>query len=192
MKIQHRRTMDSKLETRAEEEKKTIEGYFAVFNRETELWKDVFEEIAPGAFDSSMDRDVRALLNHNDDIVLGRTTAGTLTLKADNVGLWGSIAVNENDTDAMNLYARVQRGDVSQCSFGFNILREATEHRDDGSIKWTLEDVELWEVSPVTFPAYADTGISARKAQVELEEKRRTEQWRANQIAKLRKDKINA
>lgn len=185
MKIQHRRTMDSQLETRIEADAKVIEGYFAVFDKETELWPGAFEQIARGAFDSSMKRDVRALLNHNDDIVLGRTKAGTLTLRADDVGLWGTIQVNEADTDAMNLYARVQRGDVSQCSFGFNILKEDTEHREDGSIKWTLEDVELWEVSPVTFPAYEETGISARKAQATAEEKRRTEQWRAEMRAKL-------
>lgn len=185
MKVQHRRTMASELKTRADEEAKIIEGYFAVFDKETELWPGAYEEIAPGAFDSSLKRDVRALLNHNDDIVLGRTKSGTLSLRTDDTGLWGTIKVNEDDTDAMNLYARVQRGDVDQCSFGFNILKEETEHRDDGSIKWTLEDVELWEVSPVTFPAYEETGISARKAQATAEEKRRTEQWRAEMRAKL-------
>ena len=183
--IKHRRTMESQLETRTETDAKVIEGYFAVFDKETELWPGAFEQIARGAFDSSMKRDVRALLNHNDDIVLGRTKAGTLTLRADDAGLWGSIIVNEADTDAMNLYARVQRGDVSQCSFGFNILKESTEYRDDGLIKWTIEDLELWEVSPVTFPAYEETGISARKAQATAEEKRRTEKWRAEMRAKL-------
>lgn len=186
MKVQHIRTIQSDLTTRAEEESKVIEGYFAVFNSETELWQGAYEEIAPEAFNSSMSRDVRALMNHNDDIVLGRTKSGTLALKADSHGLWGTIKVNEEDSDAMNLYARVKRGDVNQCSFGFNILSEETEHRQDGSIKWRLTDVELWEVSPVTFPAYGDTGISARKSQVELEEKRKIELWKAETKKKLK------
>lgn len=186
MKVQHIRTIQSDLTTRAEEESKVIEGYFAVFNSETELWQGAYEEIAPEAFNSSMGRDVRALMNHNDDIVLGRTKSGTLALKVDSHGLWGTIKVNEEDSDAMNLYARVKRGDVNQCSFGFNILSEEAEHRQDGSIKWRLTDVELWEVSPVTFPAYGDTGISARKSQVELEEKRKIELWKAETKKKLK------
>ena len=188
MKFEHTRTMASELTTRAEQEEKIIEGYFAVFGKETELWPGAYEEVAPEAFKTSLSRDVRALLNHNADIVLGRTKSGTLTLRTDDVGLWGSIKINPDDTDAMNLWSRVQRGDVDQCSFGFNILKEDTEHREDGSIKWTLEDVELWEVSPVTFPAYADTGISARKAQATAEEKRLTEQWRTQMKNKLRKE----
>lgn len=189
MKVQHTRTMQSDLKTRAEAEKKVIEGYFAVFNSETELWPGAYEEIAPEAFDSSMGRDIRALMNHNDDLVLGRTKAGTLTLKTDSHGLWGSIEVNEEDTDALNLYARIKRGDVNQCSFGFNILSEEIEHRQDGSVKWRLTDVELWEVSPVTFPAYGDTGISARKSQVNMENKRKLDLWKTEQKKKLKGEK---
>ena len=72
----------------------------------------------------------------------------------------------------MNLYERVSRGDVDQCSFGFNVLDETTEWREDGTVKWTVNKVKLWEVSPCTFPAYEQTGIQARKAEVEEHQRR--------------------
>ncbi|TDL34571.1 HK97 family phage prohead protease [Jeotgalibacillus sp. S-D1] len=168
------RSLQSELSTRAEETdgKKVIEGYFAVFNSETELFRGAYEEIAPEAFNESISNDIRALINHDTNLVLGRTKSGTLELKVDSRGLWGSININENDSDAMNLYERVKRGDVDQCSFGFNIEEEATEHRDDGSVKWILKKIDLHEVSCVTFPAYSDTGIKARKQDFEIDKKR--------------------
>lgn len=162
------RSLKTELKTRAEGEGDLIiEGYFAVFNRETELWPGAFEEIAPGAFDNTLSNDIRALINHETRLVLGRNKSGTLELRADSYGLWGRIKINPNDTDAMNLYERVKRGDVDQCSFGFNIIREDTEWRDDGSVKWTIREIDLHEVSVVTFPAYEDTGVAARQKQVE-------------------------
>ena len=156
------------LEARSEKgQPKVIAGYFAVFNRETELWQGAFEEIAPTAFDSSMFNDVRCLVDHETRLVLGRTKAGTLKLIVDKIGLYGEVNINEQDTDAMNLYERVQRGDVDQCSFGFEIVAEETEFRDDGTIKWTIKEVKLHEVSIVTFPAYEETGVQARKQEVE-------------------------
>src|SRR5690606_17155465 len=146
--------------SRAEQDNEMyIEGYFAVFNTETELWRGAFESIAPGAFDETLSNDIRALINHDTNLVLGRNKAGTLELKVDSRGLWGRIKINPNDTDAVNLYERVKRGDVDQCSFGFNILEEDVEYRDDGTVKWTLKKVDLHEVSVVTFPAYEDTGV---------------------------------
>lgn len=168
------RTIQTELKTRAETDSpdKYIEGYFAVFNKETELWPGAFEEVAPGAFDGTLLDDVRALINHDTTLVLGRTKSNTLELKVDNVGLWGRIKINPNDTDAMNLYERVARGDVDQCSFGFNILAEETDWRDDGTVKWTIKETKLFEVSPCTFPAYEQTGIQARKEHVEQHQKR--------------------
>lgn len=157
------------LKTRAEPNngEMLIEGYFAVFNRQTELWPGAFEEIAPTAFNNTMGNDVRALINHETKLVLGRNKAGTLELRIDSHGLWGSIRINPKDTDAVNLYERVKRGDVDQCSFGFNILKETTDWRDDGSVKWTIEEVDLHEVSVCTFPAYEETGVQARSNEVE-------------------------
>ena len=164
-----RQTRDAPAEfkTREEEAGRVIEGYFVVFDRETELFPGAFERIAPGAFGELAGCDVRALNNHNTSAVLGRTKARTLTLRADSYGLWGSVLVNDDDAEAMSLYARVKRGDVDQCSFGFDITSEETEFREDGSIHWNITGVTLYEVSVCTFPAYGETSVQARMAQAE-------------------------
>lgn len=181
------RSWKAEFETReAEDGNKTISGYFAVFNSETELWPGAYEEIAPEAFANTMSNDIRALTNHDDTLVLGRTKVGTLRLRTDTRGLWGEIDINENDSDAMNLYERVKRGDVDQCSFGFNIVREETDWRDDGTVKWTIREVDLHEVSVCTFPAYEDTGVQARHAQVEQYREKQMEQWRSNATKRLK------
>ncbi|MFM0758692.1 HK97 family phage prohead protease [Streptococcus suis] len=164
------RSFKSELAVREQQDgqqEKVIEGYFAVYGSETELWPGAFEEIKKGAFDDTLENDIRALINHNTELVLGRNKAGTLTLEADDKGLWARVIINEQDTDALNLYARVQRGDVDQCSFGFNIIEESTEFREDGTIKWTIEKIDLHEVSIVTFPAYEATSVQARKRDFE-------------------------
>ena len=102
------------------------------------------------------------MTNHDHTLVLGRTTAGTLTLRLDERGLWGSIRVNQADQDALNLYERVKRRDVTQCSIGFDILEERCETVDGVTI-FHIRRVTLYEVSVVTFPAYADTSVQARK-----------------------------
>lgn len=182
------RSLRTKLETRASEgDDMVIEGYFAVFNQQTELWPGAFEEIAPEAFDRTLGNDIRALVNHETMFVLGRNKAGTLELKTDSHGLWGRVKINPNDTDAVNLYERVKRGDVDQCSFGFNIVREETDWRDDGTVKWTIREIDLHEVSVVTFPAYADTGVQARKAEVEARRDRLLQAKRQKIIERVKK-----
>jgi HK97 family phage prohead protease len=152
-----------KMQVRSEDSGPVIACHFAVFNTPTELWPGCIEQIAPGAFASSMSLDVRALINHETRLVLGRTVAGTLTLREDDIGLYGEIKINEHDSDAMNLYARVQRGDVSQCSFGFDIVAEDYVVSPDGqTCTWTIREVVLYEVSVVTFPAYDATSAVAR------------------------------
>ena len=172
------RTIPSEILIRKDGEKPRIEGYFAVFNSNYEMFKGCTESIAPGAFTDELTSDVRALIDHESRLVLGRTTAGTLELKEDEHGLWGGIDINPNDTEAMNLYARVQRGDVSQCSFGFNILDEEHEDRGDGTHHFTIRKVKLYEVSCCTFPAYEETAISARKADIAEIEKRKLDVWK--------------
>lgn len=157
-------------------EEKVIEGYFSVFGKVTELWAGAYEEIAPEAFDNTLGNDIRALINHDTTLVLGRNKAGTLELRVDSHGLWGSIKINENDSDAMNLYERVKRGDVDQCSFGFNIINEETEWREDGTVKWTIREIDLHEVSVCTFPAYEETGVQARQKEVEQHRQKMLEQ----------------
>ena len=173
-------------QTRDENNEPIIEGYFAVFNSNYQLWEGASESIAPGAFDNTISGDIRALINHDSTLVLGRTTAGTLELKVDSRGLWGRIKINPNDQDAMNLHARVERGDVSQCSFGFFIVSEETDFREDGSVHWTLTEVELFEVSCCTFPAYEETSISARKHDFETLKTREAEAWRLKMLSRIK------
>ena len=172
------RTVPTKFETREENGDLHISGYFAVFNSNYEIAPDMSESIAPGAFSETLGEDVRALTNHDTTLVLGRNTAGTLTLREDSHGLWGDVLINPRDTDAMNTYERVKRGDVNQCSFGFFIEEEDVEWRDDGSVHWTIKRVRLFEVSVCTFPAYEATGVTARSAQREEMLQRRLEAWK--------------
>lgn len=187
-KIRQLRSDASQFQVREAEGDLSIEGYFSVFNSIYELWPGATESVAPGAFSETLGNDIRALVNHNDTLVLGRNKAGTLELREDSHGLWGKIKINPNDSDAMNLYERVKRGDVNQCSFGFMIEDEETEFREDGSIHWTIRKVNLFEVSVCTFPAYEATEVSARKADYEALQKRKTEKWRADMHAKLKKE----
>jgi HK97 family phage prohead protease len=181
------RSLKTELKTRAEGEDMTIEGYFVVFNSQTELWQGAYEEIAPQALDNTLSNDIRALINHDTRLVLGRNKSGTLELKVDSRGLWGSIKINPNDTDAVNLYERVKRGDVDQCSFGFNVTSEETDWREDGTVKWTITGVDLHEVSVVTFPAYEDTGVAARSKEVEQHKEKQLDVRKAKLKERLNK-----
>lgn len=173
-------------QTRAADNDLYIEGYFAVFNSEYQLWEDASEVIKPGAFTDSISGDVRALINHDTSLVLGRTKAGTLSLRQDERGLWGSVRINRDDVDAMNLYARVQRGDVDQCSFGFAIKRETFVDLGGGKYRWEIEEVDpLYEVSVCTFPAYEATSVSARRQDLAEIQNRRAEAWREEMNKRL-------
>ena len=86
----------------------------------------------------------------------------------------------------MNLWERVKRGDVDQCSFGFEIREEETDFRDDGSVHWTIKDVELYEVSCCTFPAYSETQISARSAERDDARRRSLEAWKTNNLRRIK------
>lgn len=173
--------------TREDSGEMVIEGYFAVFNSDYEMWEGASESIAPGAFTSSLSGDIRGLTNHDTTLVLGRTKVHTLELKEDTHGLWGRITINPKDSDAVNTYERVKRGDVDQCSIGFMIRSEETDFRDDGSIHWTITDVDLFEVSVCTFPAYEETGVSARHKDAEELKKRASEAWKLKMADRLNK-----
>lgn len=184
-----RRTMASRTtQYRAAEENGElyIEGYFAVFNSVYEIAPGLTESIAPGAFSGTLGGDIRALTNHDTTLVLGRTKASTLELREDGHGLWGRVRINREDSDAMNLYHRVQRGDVDQCSFGFFILEEEAEYREDGSVHFTIRAVELHEVTVATFPAYEETAVAARSAQAEQIKRRAGQAWRENMRNRLK------
>ena len=176
----------SEFKVRDDDEKPTIEGYFAVFNSTYDMGWGMSESIAPGAFTKALSNDVRALINHDTTLVLGRSSAHTLELREDSHGLWGKITINPKDSDAMNLYERVKRGDVDQCSFGFNIVSEETDFRDDGTIHWTITEADLHEVSVCTFPAYEETAVSARKHDFDEIKKRQAEKWRSEMTTRLK------
>src|SRR5699024_3664011 len=138
--------------------------YFIRYNEETELWDGIFEEVAPGAVAKSLkDNDIRALFNHNTEIVLGRTGNNTVKFEDKKDGLWGSIEINTNDKQTNDIYARVERGDIEGASFGFNPIKEEIQENEDGSVKFRLKEIDLHEISPCTFPAYPTTSIQARK-----------------------------
>ena len=155
-----------------------IEGYFVVFNQPYYVDAACEEIIDRHAFDDAEQSDVRALVDHLTHLVLGRSTAGTLTYTIDDYGIYCVIIINPKDQDALNLYARVQRGDVNQASFGFDEDFDAGEWTDlpDGRARWTVRRVtKLWEVSVCTFPAYEQTLVESRSRDLAA--------WRAQRAA---------
>jgi hypothetical protein len=163
-KLERRHIKLDKLEVRAAAEgaPAKIIGHAAVFNSAAEINSNFREQILPGAFaDSIGEDDVRALFNHDPNYVLGRNTAGTLRMSEDDVGL--AIEVDPPDTQwARDLMVSITRGDISQMSFGFNALEETWDYAEDGSATRTLKKVKLFDVSPVTYPAYDDTDVAVR------------------------------
>jgi len=143
-----------------------IAGYAAVFGVETELAPGRWERIAPGAFARSIEekRDVVMMFNHDVNYTLARVANGTLALAEDERGLVYDGAINLEDAQAMSVYAKVQRRDVRQSSFGFVVVEERFSTREDGGELREVVEAELWDVSPVTWPAYADTEATARMA----------------------------
>lgn len=143
-------------------EKMGISGHAAVFNQLSEdLGGGWREKIAPGAFHESIQRDdIRSLWNHNVDNLLGRNKSGTLRLEEDAIGL----AIDNDFPDttvARDVYTLIERGDISGMSFGFWPLREDYDFSGPVPVRILLE-VKLFDVSPVTDPAYIQTDISVR------------------------------
>ena len=174
-----------------------LEGYFAVFGEPYQVCAGWVETISPGAFARYLatGQDVKVLCNHDTNVVLGSTANGTASLREDETGLFGSVLINDKDQDAVNAHARVERGDVDGCSFGFEIARQEEWWDDDGIYHTRIMEVDpLYEVSPCTFPAYTSTSISARAAQtlVEAREKleraqaERRRQWREQMLARVK------
>lgn len=164
-----------------------LEGYFVRYDDVYDVAPGATESIARGAFTESIHGDVRALYNHNSDVVLGRVSAGTLELEDRELGLWGRIKINPKDSQAMNAYERIARKDIQGCSFGFNVEKESTEVREDGSVHWTIEKVNpLFEVSPCVFPAYQSTSIEARERDLDEIKKRQADAWRQRMKERLK------
>jgi len=148
---------------------KIVTGYASVFydgtpGTEYRLAPDYVERVSPKAFDGALKRpdDVRALFNHNANLILGRNKAGTLRLAIDARGLRYEIDMPDT-TVGRDLLESVKRGDVSGSSFSFYVTKQSFDEKDKVLIR-TIEDVELFDVAPVTYPAYEGTEASARDA----------------------------
>ena len=159
--------MDVRVETRAEGEGDRIVGYAAVFNRDSEDLGSFTEEVAPGAFsDAIKDDDVRALVDHDSSRILGRTAAGTLKLAEDKVGLRMEIDLPDTTT-GRDIKESIKRGDVTGASFSFRTIDDKWETRD-GKDHRTLLKVKLFDVGPVSFPAYPDTAVGVRNLEIAM------------------------
>lgn len=160
---QERRSYPLDLRAKKDEKGRRLEGHAAVFDTLSEDLGGFREIISPGAFEAALERsDVRALWNHDPNYVLGRVKSGTLDVAEDERGLAVTIYPPETSY-ADDLYAVMERGDVDQMSFAFTVAREKWLKDDDGNAIRQIDEVaELWDVSPVTYPAYQATTVSAR------------------------------
>ena len=145
----------------ADDQPTKIEGYAAVFNVLSDDLGGFREKIIPGAFaESILVDDVRALFNHDPNYVLGRNISGTLQLAEDDHGL--KISITPPDTQwARDITELIRRGDVDQMSFGFITISDQW-HEEEGKTTRDLIKVKLFDLSPVTFPAYPQTVVAAR------------------------------
>jgi HK97 family phage prohead protease len=168
-----RRIFQEKVQLRAADEAKTIFGHAAVFNREADLgW--FREVIKPGAFKKTIaENDIRCLFNHDSNLILGRSIkgSGNLSLSEDDIGLAFACASGTRSYE-MDLRESIERGDVSQCSIGFYVREWTTTAPATDADTWlrTITEIELLDVSPVTFPAYVETDVSCRSLKDTFEE----------------------
>ena len=157
------RTYECKFRAAETDNKKYIEGYFVVFGAIYDMGWGMTESVHRNAFDKHLDNDIRVLCNHNPTLVLGRNKAQTATITVDEHGVYVRCEVNENDSDAMNIYARTMRGDITQASFGgYIVSEERTVDAKTGNRHYTIMEFDLLEFSVCTFPAYEETDVGAR------------------------------
>lgn len=174
-------------QTRNDQEQPMVSGYFVRFDDEYCFSPDMSERIDPHAFDETLGNDIKALYDHDTSKVLGRTGNGTLTLRVDDKGVWGDLLINPNDSEAMSIYSKIVRQDVSGASFGFQILDQEPITRSDGGTQWLVKKVDLIETTITAFPAYSATHISAtRTKQVEDIKAEKENAWKENLIKKLK------
>lgn len=140
----------------------TISGYAARFGDETVIASSFREKLAAGCFSRTLREspDVVMLLDHDSGRVLGRTTAGTLTLREDRIGLWFSLEADTTTPSGMEALGTVKRGDVHGCSFGFRVRSEEWQDGDDRLPLRIITDVDLYELTITAFPAYPTTSAT--------------------------------
>jgi uncharacterized protein len=160
-------------ELRADDTGRKLAGYAAVFNSEAVIGGMWREEVAPGAYAKTIsEHDIRALWNHDPNIVLGRNKATTLHLWEDGHGLNAEIVPPDNEW-GRPVFDAVKRGDVTGMSIAFRAVKQEWVHPPEGSRelpKRTIREAKLYEVSPVTFPAFESTTVGIRSAELGMEE----------------------
>lgn len=167
-----------------------LEGYFVVFGQPYYIDDYCEEVIDRHAFDNADMSDIRALIDHNSRLVLGRRNEKVQTLEysIDDTGVYVKIQINPDDTDAMSLRARVLRGDVDQASFGFDENRVEFIDLPDGRLQRAVRGISrLWEFTVCTFPAYEQTAVSARSRTGDALRKEVLEHRKNNLRRKLKK-----
>lgn len=159
------RSVATEFDIRSTDGGNTLIGHAAMFNSPTTIMGMFREQIAPRAFKKSIkENDIRALFNHDTNIVLGRNKAGTLRLVEDLSGLAYEIDLPDTQA-ARDLWTSIDRGDITQSSFAFETIKETRESADPDTTDLpliTVREAKLYDVSPVVFPAYEDTDVSAR------------------------------
>jgi hypothetical protein len=141
-----------------------VRGYAAKFNTLSENLGGFREQIAPGAFDGVLQDDVRCFFNHDENLILGRTTAGTLRITADATGLMYEADLPDTQA-ARDLAISMERGDITQSSFAFRLAAngDSWDENEDGVIIRTITQFgRLYDVSPVSIPAYPDATSGMR------------------------------
>jgi HK97 family phage prohead protease len=186
-----------------------IKGYAALTEVPTVLYESEMESyeevISKGAFDDVLENDVRCLFNHDSNQILGRSTSGTLTYGVDESGLYYECMLDISIMSHSDLYKSITRGDISQSSFAFKVKEDKVEIYNNEETekevckRTILKFQELYDVSPVTFPAYADTSVMGRsvqnvKAEIEAAKKEAEDKQKAddNFIAKQIERKLKS
>lgn len=160
--IYERRTFLGEVEFRAEGKRLVAHGYAARFNVHSQNLGGFVEVVAPGAFSKTIrEADVRALFNHDPNMVLGRNKAGTLAMEEDGTGLAYEVDLPDT-TVGRDVATLLERGDVSGSSFGFRVIEDDWSETDSGFPERTLKSVALRDVGPVTFPAYTEADSALR------------------------------
>ena len=165
-KIEYR-TLLTEFEVRAGKDVNTvhIEGYAAKWNTRSQNLGGFVEEVAQGAFTKTIqEADIRALINHKESLILGRNRAQTLELSEDTEGLHYRVTADRRQSYVNDLAIAMERGDVTQSSFGFRTILDGWGLTDDDFPLRTLREVALFDVSPVTYPAYTSStsGVGSR------------------------------
>lgn len=183
------------LETRSADQPPAIVGYGAVFYDGTErteykLWDDLIERIMPGAFDRAVRErdDARGLFNHDSNMVLGRVSAGTLQLSIDKTGLRFAIDPGKT-TVAADVMEHIRRGDVQGCSIAFRVIEQVWRSVDKIDYREIMA-VELFDVGPVTFPAYEATSVGVRSKEFGDDARTARDKWRESEREILHRNRL--